>query len=154
MLSKCILKSNCKIWIIQNEQKRKVVDEIFYNHIVKEIKKRSNNKIKYFLYPNIYKIKAGDFFRCHYDQFAGTVGYMFCKIIGVKEKKLILGGIQLGIAMQLTNISRDVAEDLKMNRVYLPKSIAEILLYRGKFDQQSNIRCIYYDFIVMFVFRL
>ena len=41
----------------------------------------------------------------------------------VKEKKLILGGIQLGIAMQLTNISRDVAEDLKMNRVYLPKSM-------------------------------
>ena len=56
-------------------------------------------------------------------QVAGTVGYMFCKIIGVKEKKLILGGIQLGIAMQLTNISRDVAEDLKMNRVYLPKSM-------------------------------
>ena len=60
---------------INDEKKRKFVDEIFYNHIVKEIKKRSNNKIKYFLYPNIYKIKAGDFFRCHYDQFAGTVGY-------------------------------------------------------------------------------
>mgnify|MGYP001166572835 FL=1 len=56
-------------------------------------------------------------------QVAGTVGYMFCKIIGVEEKKLILGGIQLGIAMQLTNISRDVAEDLKMNRIYLPKSM-------------------------------
>ena len=54
---------------------------------------------------------------------AGTVGFMFCKIIKVKEKKLILGGIQLGIAMQLTNISRDVAEDLEMNRIYIPRSI-------------------------------
>ena len=54
---------------------------------------------------------------------AGTVGFMFCKIIKVKEKKLILGGIQLWIAMQLTNISRDVAEDLKMNRIYIPRSI-------------------------------
>ena len=56
-------------------------------------------------------------------QVAGTVGFMFCKIIKVKEKKLILGGIQLGIAMQLTNISRDVAEDLEMNRIYIPKSM-------------------------------
>ena len=56
-------------------------------------------------------------------QVAGTVGFMFCKIIKVKDKKLILGGIQLGIAMQLTNISRDVAEDLKMNRIYIPKSM-------------------------------
>ena len=56
-------------------------------------------------------------------QVAGTVGFMFCKIIKVDEKKLILGGIQLGIAMQLTNISRDVAEDLKMNRIYIPKSM-------------------------------
>ena len=56
-------------------------------------------------------------------QVAGTVGFMFCKIIKVKEQQLILGGIQLGIAMQLTNISRDVAEDLKMNRIYIPKSI-------------------------------
>ncbi len=56
-------------------------------------------------------------------QVAGTVGFMFCKIIKVKEKKQILGGIQLGVAMQLTNISRDVAEDLKMNRIYIPKSM-------------------------------
>ena len=42
-------------------------------------------------------------------QVAGTVGFMFCKIINVSDQKMILGGIQLGIAMQLTNISRDVA---------------------------------------------
>lgn len=60
---------------INSELKKELVDDIFYNHIVKEIKKRSKNKIKYFLYPNIYKIKSGDYFRCHYDQFAGTIGY-------------------------------------------------------------------------------
>ena len=56
-------------------------------------------------------------------QVAGTVGFMFCKIIKVKDQKMNFGGIQLGIAMQLTNISRDVAEDLKMNRIYIPKSM-------------------------------
>ncbi len=56
-------------------------------------------------------------------QVAGTVGFMFCKIIKVKDKKQILGGIQLGIAMQLTNISRDVLEDLKMDRIYIPQSM-------------------------------
>ena len=56
-------------------------------------------------------------------QVAGTVGFMFCKIIDVNDKKMILGGIQLGIAMQLTNISRDVVEDLRMDRIYIPKSM-------------------------------
>ena len=56
-------------------------------------------------------------------QVAGTVGFMFCKIINLSDQKMILGGIQLGIAMQLTNISRDVAEDLKMDRIYIPKSM-------------------------------
>ncbi len=66
-------------------------------------------------------------------QVAGTVGFMFCKIIKVKDKKQILGGIQLGIAMQLTNISRDVVEDLKMNRIYIPKSMRS---YKNK-DKQK-----------------
>ena len=48
---------------------------------------------------------------------------MFCKIINVNDQKMILGGIQLGIAMKLPNISRDVVEDLKMNRIYITKSM-------------------------------
>jgi Rps23 Pro-64 3,4-dihydroxylase Tpa1-like proline 4-hydroxylase len=59
----------------KSKLKDKLLDDIFYNQIVKTIKKKSKNKIKYFLYPNIYKISSGDFFRCHYDQFAGSVGY-------------------------------------------------------------------------------
>ena len=53
---------------------------------------------------------------------AGTVGFMFCKIINVTDKKLYFRAIQLGIGMQRTNISRDVKEDLELNRMYLPKT--------------------------------
>ncbi len=51
---------------------------------------------------------------------AGTVGLMMSKIIGVKNIKAEPSAIDLGIGMQLTNIARDVYEDSKMERVYLP----------------------------------
>ncbi|MFL2663238.1 MAG: phytoene/squalene synthase family protein [Alphaproteobacteria bacterium] len=51
---------------------------------------------------------------------AGTVGLMVCNILEVKNKKLKFKGIQLGIAMQITNIIRDIDEDLKNNRIYFP----------------------------------
>ena len=57
---------------------------------------------------------------------AGTVGYMFCKIININDKKLLLRAIQLGIGMQRTNISRDIKEDLELNRIYLPKIIENL----------------------------
>ena len=51
---------------------------------------------------------------------------MFCKIIKEKRTNQIFRAIQLGIAMQFTNISRDVKEDLIMDRIYIPKSIRTI----------------------------
>ena len=51
---------------------------------------------------------------------AGTVGLMMSKIIGVKNQKAAQSAIDLGIGMQLTNIARDVYEDSKMKRIYLP----------------------------------
>ena len=42
------------------------------------------------------------------------------KIIGVKHEKAARSAIDLGIGMQLTNIARDVYEDSKMKRIYLP----------------------------------
>ena len=51
---------------------------------------------------------------------AGTVGLMMSKIIGVKHEKATQSAIDLGIGMQLTNIARDVYEDSKMKRIYLP----------------------------------
>lgn len=52
---------------------------------------------------------------------AGTVGFMMCKIMNVRDKKIIFKGIQLGIAMQFTNIARDIKEDLESGRIYFPK---------------------------------
>ena len=41
------------------------------------------------------------------------------KILRVKNKEALKGAIDLGIAMQLTNIARDVCEDKKRNREYI-----------------------------------
>ena len=50
---------------------------------------------------------------------AGTVGLMMAKILNVKTYNSLKGAIDLGIAMQLTNIARDVVEDSKKNRQYI-----------------------------------
>ena len=50
---------------------------------------------------------------------AGTVGLMMAKIFNVKKKESLIRAVDLGIAMQLTNIARDVVEDEKKNRIYL-----------------------------------
>ena len=50
---------------------------------------------------------------------AGTVGLMMAKILNVKDQNSMKSAIDLGIAMQLTNISRDVVEDSKINRFYI-----------------------------------
>jgi phytoene synthase len=51
---------------------------------------------------------------------AGTVGLMMCGVLGVRDPKALPFAIDLGVAMQLTNISRDVAQDADMGRVYIP----------------------------------
>ena len=55
-------------------------------------------------------------------QVAGTVGVMMCDALQCHNEKAKLFAIDLGIAMQLTNIARDVLEDAKMGRRYLPGS--------------------------------
>ena len=57
---------------------------------------------------------------------AGTVGLMMAKILRVSKKSSLKSAIDLGIAMQLTNISRDVIEDFKNNRSYIEKNFEEI----------------------------
>jgi|TARA_B110000495_G_scaffold201975_1_gene220743 phytoene synthase len=59
---------------------------------------------------------------CH--AVAGTVGLMMCRVLNCNEPRADSFAIDLGIAMQLTNISRDVLEDAQMNRRYLPASWA------------------------------
>jgi phytoene synthase len=57
---------------------------------------------------------------------AGTVGLMMAKILGIKTITSLKAAINLGIAMQLTNISRDVIEDSINNRFYIHHSMADI----------------------------
>ena len=57
---------------------------------------------------------------------AGTVGLMMAKILNVNDTRSLKGAIDLGIAMQLTNIARDVIEDKKMNRQYIKPDFENI----------------------------
>ena len=57
---------------------------------------------------------------------AGSVGLMMAKILNVNDTRSLKGAIDLGIAMQLTNIARDVIEDQKMNRQYIKPDFENI----------------------------
>lgn len=54
---------------------------------------------------------------------AGVVGLMMCHVLGLKNERSLVAAAQLGMAMQLTNIARDVAEDWQRGRQYLPRSL-------------------------------
>jgi 15-cis-phytoene synthase len=78
---------------------------------------------------------------------AGTVGLMMSKILKVKNKDALKGAIDLGIAMQLTNIARDVCEDKERNRRYISPDFSSIketinesqIFYRKSFNSISSI---------------
>ena len=96
-----------KMWILMDENKIsiKIVEDLFdgiesdLNEVVK-----FNKKKELLIYS--YRV-------------AGTVGLMMAKILGVQNKNSMKSAIDLGIAMQLTNISRDVIEDMNNNRFYI-----------------------------------
>jgi len=51
---------------------------------------------------------------------AGTVGLMMVHVMGISHEKALKHAADLGMAMQLTNIARDIQEDFRLGRVYLP----------------------------------
>ncbi|MFD2232531.1 phytoene/squalene synthase family protein [Phaeospirillum tilakii] len=53
---------------------------------------------------------------------AGTVGAMMTMLMGVRDPEALARACDLGIAMQFTNIARDVGEDARNGRIYLPLS--------------------------------
>ncbi|WP_026689379.1 phytoene/squalene synthase family protein [Alteribacter aurantiacus] len=64
---------------------------------------------------------------------ASTVGLMLLPILAPEKKeRLREGAISLGIAMQITNILRDVGEDLERDRIYLPESLMTKLGYNER----------------------
>ncbi len=82
---------------------------------------------------------------------AGTVGLMMCSVLGTSEPGARAYAVDLGIAMQLTNIARDVGEDAAIGRVYLPAtwldglSCAQILrpdAAQGDVLRQATARCL------------
>ncbi len=54
---------------------------------------------------------------------ASTVGLMMCHVLGVRNPRALGYAAHLGIAMQLTNICRDVAEDWRRGRLYVPDEL-------------------------------
>ncbi|MBC7455527.1 MAG: phytoene/squalene synthase family protein [Massilia sp.] len=63
-------------------------------------------------------------------QVAGTVGLMMCQILDVRDEAALRHALDLGIGMQLTNICRDVSEDARAGRRYLPASRIGVLAPR------------------------
>ena len=75
---------------------------------------------------------------------AGTVGLMMSKILKVNNKESLRGAIDLGIAMQLTNIARDVCEDKKRNRKYIKSNFSSIkeTIYDSEIFYQKSFKSI------------
>lgn len=59
---------------------------------------------------------------------AGTVGLLMAHLFGVRDAATLATASDLGVAMQLTNICRDVAEDERRGRVYLPAELLDGVL--------------------------
>ena len=97
------------MWDLMDEKNisKKIVDDLF-DGVCSDLKKEVEIKSEKELLVYCYRV-------------AGTVGLMMAKIFGVQKKESLQRAIDLGIAMQLTNIARDVIEDEKKNRTYLIK---------------------------------
>ena len=120
---------------IKKEKFKKFKDDFksknFDNRIIRNIyllieEKNISINIIYDLFDGIesdlrYELKINSFqeLLVYSYRVAGTVGLMMAKILNVKTHDSLKGAIDLGIAMQLTNIARDVVEDSKKNRQYI-----------------------------------
>ena len=124
-----------EMWSIINSEKisEKVITDLFDGiETDLEEKVRINSKKELLVYS--YRV-------------AGTVGLMMSKILKVKNKEALKGAIDLGIAMQLTNIARDVCEDRDRNRQYIKPDFSAIketinesqIFYQKSFSSISSI---------------
>ena len=77
-------------------------------------------------------------------QVAGTVGLMMASILNAQSKRAFPFAIDLGIAMQLTNIARDVLEDAENHRRYIPGIFCNDMppkeILAGAFDNDLSSR--------------
>ena len=73
-------------------------------------------------------------------QAAGTVGSMMCRVLGCDDPAALRHAVDLGIAMQLTNICRDVAADAAVGRRYLPASMIGDLAPQALVDPALSLQ--------------
>ncbi len=152
---KNIFKKNYKL----NKNDRNEFDQNEHTLIIKDmIILADNNNIKPIILDDLIEgvesdLKPRVYFRSIKDllvysyRVAGTVGLMMGKILNVNDTRSLRGAIDLGIAMQLTNIARDVAEDQKINRQYIKPDFENIeatlkladMFYESSFSSIKNI---------------
>jgi 15-cis-phytoene synthase len=128
--------------IIKIKQFKKFKDNFinkdFNNHIIKNMHEvidgcGISKKVVYDLFDGVesdlkkeVKINSKEELLIYSYRVAGTVGLMMAKILKVKKQNALKSAIDLGIAMQLTNIARDVVEDNKKNRKYIVSNFESI----------------------------
>ena len=142
-----------------SEFKKKFLDKNFDNPIIKEMwsiinSENISKKVVIDLFDGVetdleekVQIKSKKDLLMYSYRVAGTVGLMMSKILKVKNKEAFKGAIDLGIAMQLTNIARDVVEDKKRNRIYINSDFFYIqeaikeseIFYQKSFNSISGI---------------
>jgi len=71
---------------------------------------------------------------------AGAVGVLMCPILGLADRRHLPHAAALGIGMQLTNIARDVAEDWRRSRCYLPVEWTDGLRPDGGPPDREQVR--------------
>lgn len=82
---------------------------------------------------------------------ASVVGLMTSEVFGYEDPKALDYAVDLGIAMQLTNILRDIGEDLKRDRIYLPQ---DEMRHFGVTDESLKSGVIDQNFISMMHFQI
>ena len=135
-----------------NEFKKKFVNKDNKNQIISQMHELINScdikeKIVHDLFDGVasdlkeeVKLKSKKELLIYSYRVAGTVGLMMAKILNIKKNNSLKAAIDLGIAMQLTNIARDVIEDNKKNRRYIDsnfESIKNTLLTAETFYKSS-----------------
>ena len=123
------------MWLLINEYKisTKIVDDLF-DGVESDIQ-------------NVVKLNSKKELLIYSYRVAGTVGLMMAKILNVTSSDSLKSAIDLGIAMQLTNISRDVIEDSKNKRFYIKHDFETIketlriadLFYDSSFSSIKDI---------------
>ena len=126
------------ITLAKNNNIKKIILEDLIDGVASDLKKKIHIRSVKDLLVYSYRV-------------AGTVGLMMSKILMVNDRRALKGAIDLGIAMQLTNIARDVVEDKKMNREYIKPDFENIkatlklaeMFYESSFSSIQKIPFIY-----------